>query len=243
MGAGPQGADHLRDHLRRAADPDHLRAQADGADAEPLRAQPRRAVRADAAAGRDRQVRDQGAVPPDDVGRLPVPHRADDRDPHRGRLAGDHPLRQRPAHLRRARRPLRHRRLDRPAVRVRVRWHRLLRDHARRLGLGLEVLIPGRDARCRSADLLRGLPGPGARRRDHHRRLAVADQDRPRPGRHVVRHPAVRGLPDLHDGLVRGDQPRPVRRRRGRLGDRRRLLHRVRRHRLRRLPCSPSTRT
>ena len=40
---------------------------------------------------------------------------------------------------------------------------RVLRDHARRLVLGLEVLVPRRDARRRPADLLRGLPGAGAR--------------------------------------------------------------------------------
>ena len=60
--------------------------------------------------------------------------------------------------------------------------HLVLRDHARRLGLGLEVLVPGRDARRRAADLLRGLAGPGAGRRADHRRHAVADRDRPRPG-------------------------------------------------------------
>ena len=149
----------------------------------PLRPQPRRPVRPAAAAGRDRQVRDQGAVPADHVGRLPVPDRADDRDPHRGRRAGDHPVGRRPAHLRPAGRPVRDRRLDRPAVRVRARRHLVLRDHARRLGLGLEVLVPRRDARRRAADLLRGLAGPGAGRRGDHRPDAVADRDRPRPGR------------------------------------------------------------
>ncbi len=70
------------------------------------------------------------------------------------------------------------RRLDRAAVPVRVRRDRLLRDHARRLVLGLEVLVPRRDARRRAADLLRGLPGPGARRRDLHRADALADGHR-----------------------------------------------------------------
>ncbi len=88
--------------------------------------------------------------------------------------------------------PVRHRRLDRAAVPVRVRRDRLLRDHARRLVLGLEVLVPGRDARCRAADLLRGLPGPRARGRDHHRADAVADGHRHRPERHVVHRAAVR---------------------------------------------------
>ena len=57
------------------------------------------------------------------------------------------------------RRAVRDRRLDRPAVRVRVRRDLVLRDHARRLGVGLEVLVPRRDARRRPADLLRGLAG------------------------------------------------------------------------------------
>ena len=58
-----------------------------------------------------------------------------------------------------ARRPVRDRRLDRAAVRVRAGGDLVLRDHARRLGVGLEVLVPRRDARRRAADLLRGLPG------------------------------------------------------------------------------------
>ena len=48
--------------------------------------------------------------------------------------------------------------------------HLVLRDHARRLGVGLEVLVPRRDARRRAADLLRGLAGAGAGRRGDHRR-------------------------------------------------------------------------
>ena len=50
----------------------------------------------------------------------------------------------------------------------------------------------------RAADLLRGLAGARAARRRHHRRHALADRDRPRAGRHVVLHPAVRRLPRLH---------------------------------------------
>ena len=105
------------------------------------------------------------------------------------------PLRRRAADLRHARRPLRRRPLDRPAVRLRVRRDRLLRADARRLGVGLEVLVPRRDAGRGAADLLRGLPGSRADRRGHHRRQPVADGDRPRAGRHVVLHPAVRRLP------------------------------------------------
>ena len=54
-------------------------------------------------------------------------------------------------------RPLRDRRQHRHPVRVRVRLARLLRPAARRLGLGLEVLVPGRDALGRAADQLRGV--------------------------------------------------------------------------------------
>ena len=154
-------------------------------------------------------------------------------DPHRGRGVRDHPLRRRPAHLRRTRRAVRRRRLDRPAVPVRVRRDRLLRDHARRLVLGLEVLVPRRDARRGAADLLRGLPGPRAGRRDHDRADAVADGDRQRPERHVVLRAAVRRLPDLPHRQLRRDQPRPVRSHRGRRRARRRLQHRVRRRALR----------
>ena len=46
----------------------------------------------------------------------------------------------------RRRRPLRDRRLDRHPLRLRLRLDRLLRPAARRLGLGLEVLLPRRDA-------------------------------------------------------------------------------------------------
>ncbi len=193
----PQGDHHLRRRPAARADRADRRAQAARALPGPLRAQPRRPLRRAAAARRHPQAAHQGAVPPDDLGRLPVRARADDLDPDRGRGLRDHPLRRRPAHLRHAGRPLRDRRLDRPALPVRVRGGRLLRDHARRLVLGLEVLVPRRDARRRAADLLRGLPGTRARRRDLHRRHALADRHRPGPGRHVVHRPAVLRLPDL----------------------------------------------
>ena len=63
----------------------------------------------------------------------------------------------------------------------------LLRPAARRLGLGLEVQLPRRDALGGAADLLRGLDGPGAARRDHDGRVAVAGRDRRGPGRDLVR--------------------------------------------------------
>ena len=122
--------------------------------------------------------------------------------------------------------------------------HRLLRDHARRLGLGLEVLVPGLDARRRAAHLLRGRPGPGARRRGHDRRLAVArrrSSQRQAGMWYIV--PQFVGFLIFLVGELRGDQPRAVRPGRGRRRARRRLQHRVRRRPLRRPTTSPSTST
>ena len=56
----------------------------------------------------------------------------------------------------------------------------LLRPAARRLGVGLEVQLPRRDALGRAADLLRDLDGPRAARRDHDGRHALARRDRRR---------------------------------------------------------------
>ena len=50
--------------------------------------------------------------------------------------------------------------VGRHPVRLRLRRDRLLRRHARRLGVGLEVLVPRLDARRRAAHLLRGRAGP-----------------------------------------------------------------------------------
>ena len=154
-------------------------------------------------------------VPPGHVGRAAVLRGAGDLDHLRGRGVRARALRRRPAHLRHPRRPLRRRHLGRAAVRVRLRRDRLLRADARRLGVGLEVLLPRGDARRRPADLLRGRAGPRAVRRDHHRRQSVADGDRPRAGRHVVLHPAVRRLHRVHDRELRRNQPLALRRRRG----------------------------
>ena len=159
---GPQGDHHLRRRPAARAGRAARRAQAARALPEPLRPQPRRPLRRAAAARGHPQAAHQGAVPPDDLDRLPVRARADHLDRDGRRRVRDHPVRQRAEHLRHARRAVRGRRLDRPAVPVRVQRDRLLRDHARRLVLGLEVLVPRRDARRRAADLLRGLPGPRA---------------------------------------------------------------------------------
>ena len=78
-----------------------------------LRPQPRRTLRRAAAAGGHPQAADQGAVPPDHLDRLPVRAGAADLDRHGRRRVRDHPVRQRPEHLRHARGAVRDRRLDR----------------------------------------------------------------------------------------------------------------------------------
>ena len=72
---------------------------------------------------------------------------------------------------------------------------------------GSKYSLLGRDARRRPADLLRGRDGPGAARRDHDGRLALAGRPRRGPGRDLVHRPPVRRLPDLHARRLRRDQP------------------------------------
>ena len=74
-------------------------------------------------------------------------HRAGDHDRHRARVDRDHPLRGRREGLRVEVRALRDRRQHRDPVRVRVRLARLLRADAGRVGIGVQVLLPRRDAR------------------------------------------------------------------------------------------------
>ena len=102
-----------------------------------------------------------------------------------GRDGRDHPVLGHRRHLRHAGRALRRRHEHRHPLRLRLRRHRLLRADARRLGVGLEVLVPRLDARRRAADLLRGRAGPRARRRGHAGGHAVADGDR-RTGRRTL---------------------------------------------------------
>ncbi len=116
---------------------------------------------------------------------------------------------------------------------LRVRRARLLRADARRLGVRLEVLVPRRDALRRPAHLLRDRARPVAARRGDPGAVDVAHRDRPGAAQPLVRGAAVRRLLHLPCGRLRRDQPPAVRPRRGRLGDRRRLQHRVRRHALR----------
>ena len=141
--------------LLGGAPPHAAGAQADRPLSGSARAQPGRARRPHAAAGRRPQAALQGAVgarhrrPVDDG------DRAGDHRDHRGRDARDHPLR--PAgRLGRRPRAVRHRRADRAALLLRLRLARVLRLRARRLGLRLEVLVPRRHALRRAAHLLRG---------------------------------------------------------------------------------------
>ena len=134
-------------------------------------------------------------------------------------------------------RALRHRPEHRDPLRVRVRRHRVLRADARRLGVGLEVLVPRLDARRRAADLLRGRAGPRARRRGDDGRLAVADRDRRvRRRTHLwfIIPQFVGFLIFLVAGFAETNRA-AVRPRRGRRRARRRLQHRVRRRPLRRV--------
>ena len=96
-------------------------------------------------------------------------HRAGDHRDHRRRDAGDHPVRPAGGVGRRPR-PVRHRRVDRPPLLLRLRLARVLRVRARWLGVGLEVLVPRRDALGGAADLLRGGDRPVAARRGDDRR-------------------------------------------------------------------------
>ena len=110
--------------------------------------------------------------------------------------------------LRRQVRPLRDRRQHRHPVRVRVRVARVLRAVAGRLGLGLEVLVPRRDALGRAARQLRGVARPLADRRRDDGRLALARRHRQGAARRLVRAPAVRRLPDLHGrGFAETNRP------------------------------------
>ena len=93
---------------------------------------------------------------------------------------------------------------------------RHLRDRARRLVVGLDVLAPRWPAQLGADDLLRGGHGPLAGRGLPVRRLAVDLGDRRLAGATVVRGDPDPVLRDLHDLDGRRDQPRPVRPPRGR---------------------------
>ena len=137
-----------------------------------LRAQPRRPDGARAAACRRAEAGRQGGVQARQRDRLPVGDRAGDRRLHGRRDACDPALGQRAGGRQRRGRPVRDRRLDRRPLLLRLRLDRLLRPAARRLGLGLQVLVPGRDALGRAAHLVRDLDGPRAARRGDDGRLA-----------------------------------------------------------------------
>ena len=158
-----QGGGDLRLHPAGGAADPAARAQAARALPVALRAQPRGLPRSAPAAGRRGQAVLQGELHARHRGAVDDGHRAGDLGVHRRGHAGDHPVR--PAgRLGRRPRPVRHRRADRAALLLRLRLAGLLRLHARRLGLGIEVLVPRRDALGRAADLLRGGDRPVAAR-------------------------------------------------------------------------------
>ena len=178
LDAGRQVDRDLRGDPRDRADHPRDRAQAARPLPGALRTEPGRARGPDAADGRRAQAAHQGGLQARQRGSLPLGDRAGPGDHQRHRDARDHPLRRR--HQRRHR-PLRDRRPDRHPLRLRLRLDRLLRPAARRLGVGLEVQLHGRDALRRAADLLRDLDGPGAARRDHDGRLAQPGRASPTP--------------------------------------------------------------
>ena len=185
----------LRRHLRDRARCSRWSSASSSGASRPLRAEPGRAHGPAAAARRRREADHQGALPPasarsrSSTAIAPLARRL-----HRRRDARDHPVRQRQGR----RRPLRDRRPHRHPLLLRLRLDLVLRPAARRLGVGLEVQLPRRDALGGAADLLRDLDGAGAARRDHDGRVALAGLDRRGPGPGLVRHPAVRRLPGLH---------------------------------------------
>ena len=215
--------------LRDRADADGPGAKAPGALPGSLRAEPGRPLWPPAAARRRGQAGQQGALPARERDPVSVADRPGDRRLHRRRHDGDPPVRRRQERGR----LLRHRRPDRDPLLLRLRLDRLLRAAARRLGVRLEVQLPGRDAGCGPADLLRDLDGPGPARGDHDGRLAVAGLGRRGAEPDLVHRPPVRRLPDLHGRRLRGDQPGALRPARGRRRAGRRLRDRVRRHALR----------
>ncbi|CAA9497977.1 MAG: NADH-ubiquinone oxidoreductase chain H, partial [uncultured Solirubrobacterales bacterium] len=232
LGPARQGGGDLRVHPADRADGPVGGATPAGALSVAPRPEPCRPGRPHAAAGRRHQARLQGVLYAGHRGAVDDGHRSGDLDHHRGAHARDHPLRS----ARRLRRRVRaggHRRLDRASLLLRLRVDLVLRADARRLGLGVEVLVPRLDARRRSARLLRGGHRPVPARSGHDRGLAVAGRDRRGPGQHLVHHPPVRRLPDLHGRRLRRVLAAPVRPPRGRRRARRRLQHRVRRHALR----------
>ena len=175
----PPDGEHPRDDREvdrdlRLHPPDraaHPAAGAQAARALPVadRSQPGGPQGPHAAAGRRVQAALEGVLVARHGRALDDGHRAGDLDRHRRRHARDHPVRplQR---LGRGLRPLRHRRVDRAPLLLRLRLARLLRARAGRLGVRLQVLVPRGHARRRAADLLRGGARAVAARRGDDRR-------------------------------------------------------------------------
>ncbi len=130
------------------------------------------------------------------------------------------------------------------AVRARAVVGRRVRHHPRRLGVELEVRVPGRAALRRADRLLRDRDGLRAGRRADVREQPQPVRDRARAGRRrrvLVRVAAVPAVHRLLRVRTRRDQPPSVRHGGRRVGDRRRLPRRVLGRRASRCSSSPST--
>ena len=113
-------------------------------------------------------------------------------------------------------------------------------DHHRGLGIEFEICVPRRDALGGADRLLRDRHGFRARRRAHGGAEPEPRPDRRRAAREpraaqLVLHPALPPVPHVSDLGRCGNQPRAVRRRGRRVGNRRRFPRRVFRHGLRRV--------
>ncbi|MBA3413199.1 MAG: NADH-quinone oxidoreductase subunit NuoI [Actinobacteria bacterium] len=210
------------------------RAQADRADAAPLRTEPRRPVRSAPADRRPRKADPQGELLSDLCHRRALHRRAGARRVHGARGLQRHPLRARLVDLRVSRQRLGRRRPDLADPALRDRLARHLRLHRRRLGERVEVLAPRLDANLRTDGLLRGLARALGPRRDPDGALALARRHRSGPaGDALVRRAPARRLRDLLHRRDRRDEPPPVRPARSRDRARGRLPHGVQRHALR----------
>ena len=184
---------------------DLRRPQGLGLDPAPPRPQRGRPVRPAAALRRRPEAGAEGDHRPVERQRRAVHHRADDHlHDGAGRLGG-----------RAVRRRLGHRRHQcRHPLPVRHLLARRLRHHHRRLGVELEVRLPGRAALGGADGVLRGLDRLRADHRAALRRLAQPLQGRARPVRLVLELVLAAAAADVRDLLRLGagrDQPHAVR--------------------------------
>ena len=231
-----RGRDRDQPRPRLLRVPDARRAKGDGADAAPLRPQPRGPVRSLAADCRPRQADPQGELLPGRGDRRPLHLRTVPRRFHRTlHVLGDSvgarlDDRRVPGQRLRGRPP------DRPPPDLRDRLAGDLRVHPRRLVVRFQVRAARVDAHVRAARLVRGGARAERARRHPDGALALARRHRAGPGRRdLVRPAAVRRFPRVPDGRHGRDGAGALRPSRGGAGARRGLPHRIRRHALRAL--------